>query len=222
MDHTMVVREKMTERYLLDELDSEMRDEFEQHYFDCPECALDIRAGAQFVAHTKTVLAESSEPIPVRATTGPSPTHRGWFAWLRPAFAAPVLALLLAVIVYQNRANSRLQQAVNSPQLLASAVVNVDTRGKEPVPVPAHAGHAFVLSLNVPSDGRYTSYKLDLFSPQGRLEWSGTIPASGEETPSIYIPGSDHEPGTLAVYGITAGGKSEDLGRHPIELQNHN
>ncbi len=67
MDHTAVVRQKMTERYLLDELDPEVRDEFEEHYFDCPECALDIRAGAQFVAHSKTVLAESSEPTPARA-----------------------------------------------------------------------------------------------------------------------------------------------------------
>jgi Putative zinc-finger len=219
MDHTAVVRQKMTERYLLGELDSQLRDEFEEHYFGCPECALDVSAGAQFVAHSKTVLAEAPEPVAVRATPRRN-AGGGWFAWLRPAFAAPVLALLLAVIAYQNRVNSRLQQAANSPQLLTLAVVNVDTRGKEPVPVAAHAGHAFVLSLNVPSDGRYTSYKLDLFSPHGSLEWSGTIPASAEETPSIYIPGSDHEPGTLAVYGITADGKSEDLGRHFIELQN--
>jgi len=49
MDHTAVVRDKMTERYLLNELDSDLRDQFEEHYFDCQECALDVSAGAQFV-----------------------------------------------------------------------------------------------------------------------------------------------------------------------------
>lgn len=49
MDHTAVVRQKMTERYLLDELDAEVRDEFEEHFFDCPECALDIRADRKSV-----------------------------------------------------------------------------------------------------------------------------------------------------------------------------
>jgi len=38
------------EKYLLDELDRKLRDEFEQHLFDCQECALDVLAGATFLA----------------------------------------------------------------------------------------------------------------------------------------------------------------------------
>ncbi len=58
MDHDLVVRQKMTERYLLDELDPEVRDAFEGHFFDCPDCALDVHAGALFVEQGKTLLAE--------------------------------------------------------------------------------------------------------------------------------------------------------------------
>jgi hypothetical protein len=220
MDHTVVVREKMTERYLLNELDSEVRDEFEEHYFDCQECALDVRAGHLFGEQSKVVLAKSSEPVPVRATPAPGRVQRGWFPWLRPPFAVPALALLLAVVVYQNRANSRLQQAVNSPQLMASAVVNLIVRGTEPIPVRAQPGQAFALSLNVPPDSGYLSYKLDLYSSQGKLEWSRMIPASGNDALLLSIPGSGLEPGTLAVHGITAGGESVDLGRFRIGLQN--
>jgi hypothetical protein len=227
MDHDAVVRQKMTERYLLNELDPEARDEFEMHYFDCPDCAADVHAGALFVEQSKVVLGEQSKVIlsekaaasPVRVPV-PVPASSGWVAWLRPVFAVPVLALLLAVIVYQDWANSRLQQAANSPRLLASAVVNLNVRGTEPIAVPAHAGQAFGLSLNVPPDNRFCSYKLDLYSPQGKLEWARTIPASGNDTLSLYVPGSDHESGALAVHGITAGGESVDLGRYPIELQN--
>ena len=60
MDHDVVVRQKLTERYLLDELDPPARDEFEEHFFDCKECALDVRAGALFVEQSKVVLAEKA------------------------------------------------------------------------------------------------------------------------------------------------------------------
>jgi anti-sigma factor RsiW len=223
MDHNQAVREKATEKYLLNELDPDVREQFEEHLFDCQDCALDLRSAAMFVEQTKVILSEKEVVVPGRVPV-PVPTRAGWLAWLRPAFSVPVFALLLVVIGYQSVTNTRLQQAANTPQLLASAVVNVGTRGAAPTPVPVHAGEAFQLSLNVPPDGHYSSYKLDLYSPQGALEWSRTIPASGSETLSLYVPryvpGSDHEPGALAVRGVTTSGESVDLGRYPIELQN--
>ena len=78
MDHTAVVREKMTEKYMLQELEPEVRDEFEEHYFDCQECALDISAGAQFVAHAKTVMAEGLRGF---APHSPRPHWRSCWRW---------------------------------------------------------------------------------------------------------------------------------------------
>jgi anti-sigma factor RsiW len=218
MDHDEAVRQKATEKYMLDELDPGLRDQFEEHLFDCQDCALDLRAAAMLIEQSKVILAEKATPSAVRVRV-PVSAGSGWFAWLRPAIAVPVLALLLAVIVYQNQAYSRLQQAATSPQFLASAVVNVGTRGMEAIAVPARAGQPFGLALNVPPNGRYSSYKLDLYSAQGRLEWSRSIPAAGSDALSLYVPGSDHAPSTLAVYGITTSGESVDLGRYPIELQ---
>src|SRR5215467_10310269 len=101
MDHNDAVQKNATEKYLLDELDPDLRDQFEEHMFDCQECALDVRAAAMFVEESKVLLAEApaelAAPRPV-----PVPAKAGWFAWLRPAFAVPALALLLAVIGYQN------------------------------------------------------------------------------------------------------------------------
>ncbi len=222
MDHNQAVREKATERYLLNELDPGVRDQFEEHLFDCQDCALDLRSAATLVEQSKVVLAEKPEAVAARVPAA-VPAPSGWFAWLRPAFAAPVLALLLIVVGYQGVTNARLQHAAGSPQLLASAVVNVGTRSASVTQVQARPGEAFQLSINVPPD-RYSSYKLDLYSVQGGLEWSRTIAASGGDMPSLYVPayvpGSDHVPGGLAVHGITAGGESVDLGRYRIEFQN--
>lgn len=219
MDHNQAVREKATERYLLNELDPGVRDQFEEHLFDCQDCALDLRAAAMFVEQSKVVLSEKPEVAPARVPVA-VPAPSGWFGWMRPAFAAPVLALLLVVIGYQGMTNARLRHAASSPRVLPLATINLDVRGTEPVPVQTHGEHGFVLSLNVPPKRNYSSYKLDLYSAQGTLEWSDTIPATAEDTLSVVVPEIDHEPGSLVVSGITEAGKSDDLGRHPIDLQN--
>ena len=45
-----VVQSFATEKYLLDELDLKLRDEFEKHLVDCQVCAFDCWAGATFLA----------------------------------------------------------------------------------------------------------------------------------------------------------------------------
>jgi anti-sigma factor RsiW len=135
MDHDAVVRQKITEKYLLGELDLQARDEFEEHFFDCPDCALDVQAGALFVEESKVALAEKSEPASAGlAVTAPALVKPGWLAWLRPGlrsmFAVPVMALLLAVIGYQNLVTyPQLNRELNSPQVLPWASVNVGTWG---------------------------------------------------------------------------------------------
>ena len=49
MSHDEAVRCFAAEQYLLEELTPELREEFEQHLFDCHECAIDLRAGAAFL-----------------------------------------------------------------------------------------------------------------------------------------------------------------------------
>jgi len=57
LDHEEVVRLMFPEKYLLNELSPELRDEFIEHLFDCTECVADLGAGASFVKHTKVILA---------------------------------------------------------------------------------------------------------------------------------------------------------------------
>src|ERR1700687_4832472 len=160
MDHDMVVRRKMTERYLLDELDPAARDEFEEHFFDCKACALDVRAGALFVEQSQVVLAEKVEPVaaPLPATA-PGPAKPGWLSWFRPAGVVPVMVLLLAVIGYQDLViYPQLQHAVNRPQVLPWASVNVGTYGSEGPVIKGNAGGSFLLFVRIPAGGIYSRY----------------------------------------------------------------
>jgi|SRR5579859_2089357 len=224
MDHAEAVRQKATERYLLDELDPDVRDQFEEHLFDCQDCALDVRAAAMFVEQSKVVLAEPPAPA-LAAQRTPAPAKAGWFSWFRPAFAVPVLALLLAVIGYQNFVTyPNLMQAANQPQVGPWASVNVSTRGTAATVIQTHAGEGFSLLVNLPPEDGFASYAADLYNPAQKLEWSGAIStatAAADQARQIYIPGRNRQPGTytLVVHGITAAGESKEISRHPIELQ---
>lgn len=222
MDHDAVVRQKMTERYLLNELDSEARNEFEEHFFDCPECVLDVRAGSVFVEQSKIVLAEKVEQVPGVAVPAVIPAKPGWFAWLRPAFAIPVLALL-AVVGYQNLVTyPRLRATLDRPQLLSWAPVNIGTWGAGGPVIATAPGKDFLLFVRIPPEGGYLHYTADLYSPAGKLEWSLTIPGtSASDVWPVQVPGANREAGsyTLAVRGVTAAGESKEVGRASFELQ---
>jgi len=237
MDHDAVVRQKMTERYLLGELDPEARDEFEDHFFDCPDCALDVHSGALFVEQSKIMLAEESEPIsaglPITAPVPANPKRPAWLRpglipILRPVFAVPLMALLLAVIGYQNLVTyPQRQRAWNSPRVLPFASVNVGVRGPGGPVIPTRPGEGFLLFVRIPPEGSYAYYTADLYNPGGKLEWSLTIPVtsgqktSGQDQWPVEVPGANWEAGsyTLAVRGVTAAGESREVGRASFELQ---
>ena len=226
MDHNMVVREKITEKYLLEELDPALRDEFEEHFFDCQECARDVRAASEFVAHSKVVLAE--RPASVSVLDRPSSSHvsaGGWFAWLRPAFAVPALAILLVVIAYQNFATlPHLTKDAAHPQLLPAATVNLLTYGENAAPLVAHAGDGFLLNVIVPPGHKFASYRVDLYNPAAGLDGSLAIPAFAEDTWPIRFPGASRQSGKykLVVHGIAASGQEVEVGSSSFELQVQN
>lgn len=222
MDHNEAVRQNATERYLLDELDPEVRDQFEEHLFDCQDCALDVRAAAMFVEQSKVIL---SEPVAHSTVRVPAivPAKAGWLAWLRPAFAVPVFAVLLAVIAYQNFVTyPKLTAAVQQPQVGPWASVNVSTRGTSTIPIKTHAGEGFGLLVNLPPDTEFVSYAVELYNPGGKLEWSGPLSrGTADQGSQIYIPGHNRLPGTytLAVRGVNAAGESKEISRNTIDLQ---
>jgi Putative zinc-finger len=229
MDHDEAVRQKATERYLLDELDSERRDEFEEHLFDCQDCALDLRSAAMFVEQTKVILGQLPAVAPVvrPVTSRPIPSEKpGWFAWFRPAFALPVFALLLVVVGYQNLVVlPHLTEAVNRPQIVPWASINVSTRGTNGTVVKTRRGQGFSLLLNLPPEDGLASYQADLYNPAGKLEWSGSISApAAAEGRIVFIPGNDRQSGTytLVVRETGAAGENKEISRHPIDLQVQN
>jgi hypothetical protein len=58
MDHAEAARMFAVERYVLGDLGEAQRDEFEDHFFGCTECAEDLRATMTLIAIVKAVFRE--------------------------------------------------------------------------------------------------------------------------------------------------------------------
>jgi hypothetical protein len=214
------MRLKATERYLLNELDPEQLDQFEEHLFDCPDCALDVRAAAMLVEQSKTILSERTSAAPVRVV---APVSKPWLTWFRPAFALPVLILLLVIFGYQNFVTiPAMKEASSRPAVLPFATLTVATRSATTPVVHAEPGRPFILLLNIPAETRFSSYVVDLYDPAGKIQWSLPISAeSAGDTVPLRIPAlRDAGTCSLAVSGV--GQSSNDrveIGKQPFELR---
>ena len=226
MDHSEALQLMATERYLLDEFPPEIRDQFEEHFFGCPECAIDVRMAAAFIEHSKKTLSTPAI-VPMPAV----PVKSGWFAWLRPAFVVPAFAILLAVIGYQalvvHPALSNTIAELTKPRVLESAYLSSGTaRGDSQTVVTAPAGQPFVLFVDIPADNRFSSYSAELLSPAGTKVWALTTPAeaveSAKDSLAIRVAPANNQSGeyVLVVRGMGAGAtEGPELARYLFNLQ---
>lgn len=244
MDHSEAVNQMAAERYLLGELPPDVRDAFEEHLFDCPECAFDIRAGVAFVDEAKVqlpgLIAAQPEPAAQPAASpdrnAPERKRRSWSGWWgslfsTPAFAAPVFATLLLVIGYQNLVTyPALRSEATEPRLLPSVALHAGTRSGARTVVMADRKQGVLLQIDLPGqEGQslYSSYTVDLYNPQGKLAWTRSFPpnASGADTESLSLalPGEGIEAGAyaLAISGVSASGQRSEVERQSFEIQFH-
>lgn len=229
MDHSEAVEMMATERYLLGELSAEQREAFEAHYFECYECALDVRAESAMLAEMKVQLPQmekSASNVAGRPVAPkPEPKQRDWFAWVRPAWAVPAFAALLMVLGYQNLATiPGLRSAADAPRVTPWSTLHVGTRAGAQTPVRADRKTGAVLLIDdVPNDGNYASFTFELTNPQGKLFWSKTVKAAanGEAAMSLTIPGRGLQEGayTLTIAGITPEGSRTQLDRRVLDVR---
>jgi hypothetical protein len=227
MDHNEAMRGAAVEKYLLDELAPPERDEFEQHFFDCQECAADLQTTAAFLEGTKSEFRRRhiARPAPLEKK------NRFAFLW-RPAFASSAFALLLLVIVYQNvvvypRFAGEIAQLKNPEVLPSISLIGAGSRGAAVPAATVSRAQSVLLSLDIPAAQQYSSYSCVLIDPSGAIIWR--VPVSAEQakdTVSIRIPARDWAGGgyQLVVQGNENPAPSEpaDLAHYRFMLNNSN
>ena len=143
MRHDQAVTTMAAERYLLDELTEAERDAFEEHYFTCPECAEDVRAGEAM----RLEMQEAFRVTPQRAPLPFRPPARRWFH-ATGALPWAVAATLVLAVGYQSLVVIPSLRGLSEPQVLSPVVLRPVSRGDVPV-------------VTVGSEARFVSLSFD-------------------------------------------------------------
>jgi hypothetical protein len=247
MDHLEAIRLAAVEKYLLNELSPEMRDEFEEHYFDCAECTTDLRATSVFIDTARHEFASHPEqrafPSVVAAVpqsmknrvpppapqTYPRKQSLVYTIFQRPTILAGALAASLLVIVYQNAlVYPHLERQVaelRAPEVLPTlSLAGSNSRGGTMPSLTVQAAQPFLLAVDVPVDDRFKTFSCELHAPSGAVLWRVPVTAeAAKDLVTIHAPAIRGSSGryTLVFSGISDGksaGSSIELARDPFDL----
>lgn len=211
MTHQEATEQMAVEHYLLGELTGESRAHFEEHLFDCQECAADLKQGVLFLEGAKAELKD-----PQRSKTVSSNPNRSTvsLAWLWQAkFLVPALAACLAVIVYQSAVllpglRSEVAASQTPSVLEPLTLANAGARGDAVTEIHVSRHGFYALSVDIPPDANATAYRCTLYSPSGAVLWHVDVsPKEAHNAVTIQVPAATAQEGMneLRVQSVTSG-----------------
>jgi len=224
MDHDMSIKTQAAEKYLLGELQPLEREAFEQHFFECPECAEDVRLGFQFSENARKVFRQDPRRV---QDVEEAPKRRDWFARmmasLSPAALAPLAAGLAMVVFsgYQNLVQIPALRArvgqFQTAQVVSSTVLSPSSRAAVPViTVPANAPF-FQLSLAPGGATPAGAYRCELRGENGKSVATVDVPKLDPDSNlTILVPAAGFAAGYYDAVLIGAG---KELDHYRFEVR---
>jgi anti-sigma factor RsiW len=207
MDHLQAVNTLAAERYLLDEMTDAERDEFEEHFFSCGDCADDLRSGAVMVDGVRSGLISS---VPVATTPAKWPPQRTPSRRWRPSVVLPwaVAASFALATGYLS-----FQIPRPGPLVLTPATLRPAARGQETAVSPG-AGGIVTLAVDLSGAGFTGALRYELLRDGGSVVVSGDATAPQAGAPLLLsIPSTLLGPDgryILRVHGSGPGGLTEE------------
>lgn len=207
MDHKRAVELHLAVKYVLGELPADQRDEYEDHYIDCPECARDVHAAAAFTDTAREVFRQEAQK---EAPAG-NRARGGWFAWLRPVVAVPAFAVLLLMLGYQSFVSlphwkTQATQSAAPRVLPMFSLIGANSRSADSLTFRVRPRERFGLYMDVPADAAYRTYLLRLVDPAGHSMILRSL--SYEEAQKTQVvevnPGEGTGAYQIVVLGLTS------------------
>ena len=204
MDHSEAVQLQAAVKYVLGELSPVQREDYEEHYFDCAECAVDIKALATFADTAREVLRREKAD---QLAKDPVPARGGWLRWLQPVVAVPAFAALLLIIGYQNMItipHAREDASSGAAQLFVTsrAPKMAVTRGSsEDIPkYSVRQGQSLPLKFDFTSIATFDAYVCQLQDESGHTILQVRVPGSfTNKELNLVVPASSVKPGKYTL-----------------------
>jgi len=200
MDHKLATESMATERYLLGELNSDERKDFERHAFECHECGTAIDDGIAFIDDGRAVVAG-----------GRRFRWRSVVTWVPSAVAAA-----LAVVVVLQNVSPRTTEA---PAIQVLQPIEVD-QSRGAAVQHARAGKPALLYINIVSEQPFASYRCELRDASGHVR--GTQPVTAQQATQTVpvllspLPAGSYQ---LVVEGVREDGNRTSIATYPVNVQ---
>jgi len=221
MNHETAIKIQAAERYVLDEFSPEERTDFEEHYFECAECADDVRAASILAANAKVAIAED-EAHALAALR--SPGRSKWrLSWGLVASAALNLLLLAGIGLQGLRLDSRKAPASSmDAQFYQSFGVPAASRA-EMKTLQVRAGSRFFgARFDLMAGQHFDSYEYQILDAAGAVRSGQSVkaPAANDSELQLAVPIASLTPGEYVFVLLgRQPGKPVEISRAHLSIQ---
>ena len=199
MEHRNAIDSMAAERYIIGEMNGEERDAFEEHYFDCPECAMSVRGA-----------------VKVAATVRLGDPHGASLAPRRMNWWAAACIVLAGGLGWQNFVLPRIarqsdQTHVLNVQVIPGQSIPAASRGAERQykVVDVQAGEPVHLDVPFTPEDVSGPYRGQIYDKQGRPVGNAfDVPPPPENASvAIFVPAGTLPSGNCTLVIRSAGGQ---------------
>ena len=224
MDHSDAEHMRAAERYMLGDLSVSEVEEFERHFFDCPQCSEELRVLTMFQENARAVFREQDlAPLPAVATVPESTA--GWWSGFSPlrfrqwavgplavALGALLIGIFSGYLAFSKRDGV---QAVSAYPLYAQA------RGQETVVSPAAGSKYYTMYFDKTWDGEYFGYSAVLRDSSGGDRFTVPVQAGAPgEAVHVLVPTHTLAAGKYELVMIGNGlDRTTEVARFPFTLR---
>ncbi len=216
MEHKQAIKIQACERYLLGDLTAAERNSFEEHFFECPMCAEDIRLGTLFADNAKAVFDDPD----LRRASDTAVRDRSRWGWLRWPQLVPVGAALAFAAIAGVEAVEL--ASFRQPQATYAAVIPPASKGDRPSVRAASSDRFVELSFVVDAVNSAGPYRCQLMSEAGKqvVNLVATAPPTGAPI-TLRLPQSSLEPGQyiMILHVASPNGGEREIERYPFTLE---
>ena len=234
MDHSEATQMKAVERYTLGDLSVSEVEEFERHFFDCPQCSEELRTLTILQDNARAVYLETATPFPgspreqSSSLSAASPPAREPIKARQAARAgrwsgflwAPALAMLVIGVLAGYETGVR--RSADFPQPISAHPLYAASRGEETVITPPAGAHFYSLYMDRTWDRDFPSYRAVIRDAAGGERYSMRVSApSAAGSIYVLVPSSALAAGkyVVAILGVDAAGRETEVARFPFTLR---
>jgi hypothetical protein len=224
MDHMDAEQIKAVERYMLGDLSVSEVEDFERHFFDCPQCSEELRTLTLFQENARAVFAEQ-DLAPIPASVHVPESAAGWWRGFSPlsfirAGSLAMAGLLIGIVggIYSGYLTYTPRE---NPQAISGYPLYALARGEETIVSPAKGSKFYTVYFDNTWDGNYTRYRAVLRDESGREKFALPVDVgAADDGIQVLVPARTLADGKYVLVMLgSANDKETELARFQFTLQ---